>query len=320
MKPNRAQMRIGIDLGGTKTEVIVLSATGDVLLRDRVPTPSHDYYAILDTIQSLVARAQVITGPVPQIGVGMPGAADQHTGLIKNANTTCLIGQPLEKDLTLKLGCPVVLENDANCFVLSEAVDGAAANDNTVFGVILGTGVGGGLAFNQTLWTGLHHIAGEWGHNPIPLRFTPASPSGSATLNSAPWVGLGRPCYCGRTDCVETHLCGRGLVQTWTHLSQHPAPEELSVPWIVNQAKQGDPTSSQTLDLYAQQLACALSTIINLLDPDAIVLGGGLSQLPDLASNVQKWLPQFVFNTRVDTSILIAAHGDSSGVRGAAWL
>lgn len=310
--------RIGIDLGGTKTEILLMSANNETALRKRLPTPSHDYEAILQTIAALVKEAQMLSGPVSHIGIGMPGAADRNTGLIKNANTTCLIGKPFAQDLRTLLGCDVRLENDANCFVLSEATDGAGADASVVFGAILGTGVGGGLTINGQLHLGLHDIAGEWGHNPVPLR---------TSADNEPWhhpfTNLGRPCYCGKLDCVETHLCGAGLRRTWLSVLNKHDPSITTapaLPILSTLIEESDPIALRTLDLYAQQLACSLATIINVIDPDVIVLGGGLSNLPGLCAAVKAALPAHVFNDRADTAIKKAVHSDSSGVRGAAWL
>lgn len=339
--------RIGIDLGGTKTEVIALSSTGDTLLRERVATPSHSYDAIVRTVAALTRKAVEVTGTVPHVGVGVPGAPDQRTGKMKNANTTCLIGQPLADDLKSAIGCPVILENDANCFTLSEAVDGAGRGRRVVFGVILGTGVGGGWAIDGKPHAGMHHIGGEWGHNAVPLRLQ-ADPAGEMqsilTQNTAPetrhieqalegnlpgfpFVALGRRCYCGLSDCVETHLCGAGLQRTHAWVSAgirknryRTAVTPRTAQEIAGGAQSGDHACQITLSLYAQQLACCLSTVINIMDPDVIVLGGGVSNIDALYPHLQPALNRWVFNDRVLTPVLKARHGDSSGVRGAAWL
>jgi len=323
--------RIGIDLGGTKTEIIALSPEGEILFRKRVQTPSKDYRAIIGTIHVLVKEATNIVGPCNHIGIGIPGAINQHTGLVKNANTTCLIGKPLQKDLEQVLKCEVRLENDANCFTLSEATDGAGAGKNVVFGVILGTGVGAGWCMGGKLHQGMHHIAGEWGHNPVPLRI-----NGHINDNSVlsartekniascdPFLGLGRQCYCGKHDCIETHLCGAGLVKTHALLSGDAAdvPDGmLTARQIADLATRGDEISLKALNLYARQVACCLATVINMIDPDIIVLGGGLSNLDPIYPLISRSLPDFVFNDRALTPVVKATHGDSSGVRGAAWL
>jgi len=336
--------RIGIDLGGTKTEVIALSAQGETLLRKRAPTPSHSYQNIIRTVADLACEARALIGPVTHVGIGVPGAPDQDSGRMKNANTTCLIGQPLAADLASAIGCPVKLENDANCFALSEAIDGAARKHRVVFGVILGTGVGGGWVVNRELHSGIHHIAGEWGHNPVPIRtlsrnaqsdrsFDPQASDVQSVLHGrlpgAPFVDLGRACYCGLTDCIETHLCGAGLRRTHAWVYRHSCAnqknklkdhETLSGEQIAQAAQAGDSLCQHTLDLYSRQLASALATVINMIDPDAIVLGGGVSNMESLYDRVRLALPDYVFNDRTDTLIVKAMHGDSSGVRGAAWL
>lgn len=350
MYSSGSKPRIGIDLGGTKTEVLALSGKGETLLRKRVPTPSHSYRDIIQTVAGLAAEARAITGTVAHIGIGVPGAPDQNNGRMKNANTTCLIGQPLASDLAAAIGCPVKLENDANCFTLSEAIDGAARKHRVVFGVILGTGVGGGWVINRELHRGMHHIAGEWGHNPVPIRTLARNAQCKASLdgqisdvqsalhgrlNGAPFVDLGRNCYCGLTDCIETHLCGSGLKRTYAWVLAHSRHSSdlatnqrdgrmghlaLSGEQIAKAAQAGDPACLQTLDLYSRQLASALATVINVIDPDAIVLGGGVSNIALLYDRVRLALSDYVFNDRANTLIVKAMHGDSSGVRGAAWL
>lgn len=344
MQPTSKRARIGIDLGGTKTEVIALCPSGQTLLRKRVPTPSQHYPEIIRTIASLADEARALTGPVPYIGIGVPGAPDQASGRMKNANTTCLIGKALAEDLAQALACPVKLENDANCFTLSEAVDGAGRDYRVVFGVILGTGVGGGWVIDRKPHSGTHHIAGEWGHNPVPVRTisqknqpdavnTGHRPSQferaiQGSLPGSPFVDLGRACYCGLSDCIETHLCGAGLARThaWilansTDDTDNSVVEQgQSGAQIALAAQAGDPLCIRTIELYSRQLASGLATIINMIDPDAIVLGGGVSNIDMLYERVQRALPDYVFNDRVHTRIVKAMHGDSSGVRGAAWL
>jgi fructokinase len=295
-------MRIGIDLGGTKIEIIALGDSGEVLARRRVATPQGDYPATLAAVAGLVAAVEVELGQRGSVGVGMPGALSRRTGLVKNANSTCLIGKPLQGDLETLLGRPVRLANDANCFALSEAADGAAAGADVVFGVIIGTGVGGGIVVGGRVLEGPNAIAGEWGHNPLPL------PAGADLPLPA--------CYCGRAGCVETYLSGPGLAAD--HLRM--AGAALSPAEIVAGAVAGDAVCSATLARYADRLARALAGVINLLDPDVIVLGGGLSNIDALYDEVpSRWLPH-VFSDAVSTRLVRAAHGDSSGVRGAAWL
>jgi len=271
-------MRLGIDLGGTKTEIIALADDGRELLRERVPTPRGDYEATVATIARLVAAAEQQVGAGGTVGVGIPGAESRVTGLIKNANSTWLIGRPLRADLEAALQRPVRLANDANCFALSEATDGAAAGAEVVFGVILGTGVGGGIVVRGEVLTGPNAIAGEWGHNCLP----------GATE--------GRPCYCGRLDCIETYLSGPAL------------------------AADGGADSEVAMLRYEQHLARALAQVINLLDPDVIVLGGGVSNLDRLYDRIPRLWGEWVFSDAVATRLVRNQHGDSSGVRGAAWL
>jgi len=272
-------MRLGIDLGGTKTEIVALAADGTELLRERVPTPRGDYAATVATIANLVALAEAKVGSGGTVGVGIPGAESRVTGRIKNANSTWLIGQPLRADLEAALGRPVRLANDANCFALSEATDGAAAGAEVVFGVILGTGVGGGIVVKGEVLVGANAIAGEWGHNPMP---------GEEAV---------RPrCYCGRAGCIETYLSGPAL------------------------AADGGADDEAAMARYERRLARALAQVINLLDPDVIVLGGGVSNLDRLYDRVPRLWGEWVFSDHVATRLVKNKHGDSSGVRGAAWL
>jgi predicted NBD/HSP70 family sugar kinase len=275
-------VRIGIDLGGTKIEGIALDDAGRVLVRRRVATPQGDYRATVAAVAALVQSIESETGLKGTVGVGMPGALSRVTGRVKNANSTCLNGQPLKEDLEAALSREVRFANDANCFALSEAVDGAGRGARVVFGVILGTGVGGGVVVDSRVLEGPNAIAGEWGHNPLPLPAEEDLPL--------------RPCYCGRAGCIETYLCGPAL----------------------DRERAAD--KDQALARYEVRLARALAGVINLLDPDVIVLGGGVSNLGRLYDNVpQLWAP-FVFSDHVATRLLRHAHGDSSGVRGAAWL
>ena len=294
-------MRIGIDLGGTKIEAIALAADGQERFRRRVATPRGDYDATVDAVATLVGDAVAVVGPAT-VGVGMPGVISPATGLVKNANSTWLNGTRLAEDLAARLGQSIRLANDANCFALSEATDGAAAGQPVVFGVIIGTGVGGGLVVGGRVVTGANAIAGEWGHNPMP------GPSEDE------WPGP--PCYCGRTGCIETLLSGPGLA--WDH--ERATLERLDPSAIVTAGSAGHPQARQTLERYLRRLSRALASVINLVDPDVIVLGGGLSNIESLYDRVpQLWGP-FVFSDTVITRLVRAEHGDSSGVRGAAWL
>ena len=296
------QLRIGIDLGGTKIEVIALGAAGQELARHRVPTPQGDYAATLAAVVGLVERVERETGRRGTVGVGTPGALSRVSGLIKNANSTCLIGEPLKDDLQALLGREVRVANDANCFALSEAVDGAGRGAQVVFGVILGTGVGAGIVVNGRALEGANGIAGEWGHNPLPL------PAGDDLPLPA--------CYCGRAGCIETYLSGPGLAMDHARCSGELARPE----GIVAGAAEGDPACEASLARYEQRLARALAGVINILDPDVIVLGGGLSNIERLYQRVPSlWCPH-VFSDHVATRLVRARHGDSSGVRGAAWL
>lgn len=296
------QLRIGIDLGGTKIEGVALGEAGRILARLRVPTPQGDYAATLAAVAGLVERIERETGRRGTVGVGMPGAPSRVTGLIKNANSTCLIGRPLQGDLQALLGREVRVANDANCFALSEAVDGAGRGAQVVFGVILGTGVGAGIVVNGRALDGANGIAGEWGHNPLPL------PAGDDLPLPA--------CYCGRAGCIETYLSGPGLAMDHARCSGELARPE----GIVAGAAEGDPACEASLARYEQRLARALAGVINILDPDVIVLGGGLSNIERLYQRVPSlWCPH-VFSDHVATRLVQARHGDSSGVRGAAWL
>ncbi len=269
-------MRIGVDLGGTKIELLALDVAGRESFRKRIPTPQGDYAATVDAIAALVWEAQSALGEVATVGICTPGALSSVTGRIKNANSTCLNGQPLKEDLESVLGQQVRLANDANCFALSEAVDGAGQGARVVFGVILGTGVGGGIVVDGMVLTGPNAIAGEWGHNPLPGPRKEDLPL--------------RDCYCGRQGCIETYLSGPAL--------------------------QADPD----MDRYEARLARSLAGVINVLDPDVIVLGGGISGIRRLYANVPALWTAHVFSDRVATRLLPPVHGDASGVRGAAWL
>lgn len=298
-------MRLGIDLGGTKIEVVALNDRGDVLTRQRLPTPAHSYDAILDAIAGLLADVEGQFGRVSRVGIGTPGAESLADGLMKNSNTTCLNARPLRQDLSRYLERDVYLANDANCFALSEAVDGAAAQARSVFGVILGTGVGGGLVFNKQLHVGGNAIGGEWGHNPMP------------------GASEGRACYCGRGDCIETYLCGAGLVTSYRQLASAKGVEAapaISVPELVSAASTGCAVAEAAIEQYCERLARALAVVINIVDPEVIVLGGGLSNITALYQRVPALWSQWVFSDDCRTALRPAKFGDSSGVRGAAWL
>jgi len=295
-------MRIGIDLGGTKIEAIALDESGTALLRHRSPTPAGDYVGTLRAIAELVAFVEKEVGRQGSVGVASPGAVSARTGLLKNSNSAALNGRPLERDLSQRIGRPIRLENDANCFALSEAVDGAAAGGRIVFGVILGTGVGGGLVIEKKIVTGRNRIAGEWGHNPLPWARDDERP--------------GAPCYCGKSGCIETFLSGAGPARDYLARTHR----NLSAQEIAMAAVNGDPDAGACLALYQDQLARGLASLINVIDPDAIVLGGGLSNVTQIYDGLPALVSRYAFSDGVDTPILRAIHGDSSGVRGAAWL
>ena len=295
-------MRLGVDLGGTKIEIVGLAADGRELLRRRIATPQGDYRATLTAIAGLVAEAEAELGQTGSVGIGIPGAESLRSGLIKNANSTCLIGQPLRHDLQTLLRREVRLANDANCFALSEAIDGAGRDVETVFGVILGTGVGGGIVIRRQVLVGANAIAGEWGHNPLPRL--------AAADQPAP------DCYCGHRGCIETYLSGPGL--TADH-ARHTA-ETLDAASIECRAAAGDTACEAPLRRYEDRLGRALAGVINILDPQVIVLGGGLSNMQRLYRHLPACCAPYVFSDAVDTRFLPPVHGDSSGVRGAAWL
>ena len=298
--------RIGVDLGGSKIEGAMIDASGVVRLRRRVPTPAGDYRGTICAIVSLIAEIERQIGAPASVGVGMPGAISPATGLVKNANSTCLNGRPLGSDLEAALGRPVRLANDANCFALSEATDGAAAGCRVVFGVILGTGVGGGIVIDGRPLVGANAIAGEWGHNPLPWPDAGERP--------------GRACYCGRSGCIETFLSGPGMAADHRRHASGNFGSDLGAADIVRGADSGDASCRATLDRYVDRLARGLAAVINLVDPDAIVLGGGLSAIGALYDEVPRRWDRYIFSDRVDTPLLAPVHGDASGVRGAAWL
>jgi fructokinase len=304
-------MRIGIDLGGTKIEGIAIDEGGAERVRLRVPTPRADYQGIVVAVAAVVAeleRQAAVPAGAATVGVGIPGTVSPATGLVKNANTVELIGHPLDRDLALVLGRPVRVANDANCFALSEATDGAAAETPTggrpevVFGVIIGTGTGAGIVVRGQLLTGINAVAGEWGHNPLPWPTDRERP--------------GPDCYCGKNGCVETFLSGPGLARD--HLAHGGEP--LTAADIAALADAGQPDALATVERYEDRMARALATVINVLDPEVIVLGGGVSNMVRLRRNVPRLWGRYVFSDSVSTALVGARHGDSSGVRGAAWL
>jgi len=299
MKPS---FRIGIDLGGTKIEAIALDSRGTVLLRQRVLTPAGDADATVATIRDLVHDVEAQLGGTGSVGIGTPGSLSPVSGLLRNSNSICLNGLRLDRLIAQALGREVRIANDANCFALSEAVDGAAAGAAVVFGVILGTGVGGGIVIDGKLLQGRHAIGGEWGHNPLP----------SPTDSERP----GPACFCGRSGCIEQFLSGPGMAAD----HQARAGGHATAAEIAAQAAAGDAAAQATLDLYVDRLARGLGHVINLIDPDCIVLGGGLSNLALLYDAVPARWGRYVFSDVVATRLVPPVHGDSSGVRGAAWL
>ncbi len=293
-------MRAGVDLGGTKIEGVILDSKGLEQARLRIPAPRQAYDGTLEALAALIAELEIQAGrTVSHLGVGIPGAVSPATGLVKNANSTWLIGKPFRQDLERRLNRPVRLENDANCFAVSEATDGAAAGAAVVFGVILGTGVGGGLVVNGKPLSGVNAIAGEWGHNPLPWPTDDERP--------------GPACYCGKTGCIETFLSGPGLVR------DHGL-NGADATCVVDAASSGDTAALGAMDRYAERLARALATVINIIDPDVIVLGGGLSNIGPLYEKTPDIWSSWVFSNDVSTRLVRNRHGDSSGVRGAAWL
>jgi fructokinase len=297
-------IRLGVDLGGTKIEIVALDAEGVELLRRRVATPKGDYVATLETIAELVTEAEAAlhsTGAAT-VGIGTPGTYSRATGLMRNCNSTWLNGRPLRADLARRLGRPVAVANDADCFALSEARDGAGAGTACVFGVILGTGVGAGIVVNGVLLEGPNGIAGEWGHNPLPWPDDDERP--------------GPACYCGRRGCIETFVSGPALARDHAaYAGESRSPED-----IVTRAAEGDASAVATLTRYERRLAKSLAHVVNILDPHVIVLGGGLSNLGRLTAAVPRLWGEWVFSDRVDTRLVPHRHGDSSGVRGAAWI
>jgi fructokinase len=294
-------MRIGIDLGGTKIEGIALAPDGTIPVRRRVPTP-NDYPSTLDALVGVVETIEREVSTRCTVGIGIPGTVMPETGVVKNANSVCLNGETLLDDLNTRLGRTVRLMNDANCFALSEAADGAAAGAPVVFGVILGTGVGGGIVVDGKCLIGVNQITGEWGHNPLPWP----------SIEEIP----GPSCYCGRQGCIEAFISGPSMARDHaTHTGK-----TLSTRAIVSAAKSGEPEATATMERYYNRLARSLATVINLLDPDVIVLGGGMSNVDGLADSARERLRGYVFSDTIATRVVRNVHGDSSGVRGAAWL
>jgi len=295
-------IRIGIDLGGTKTEIVALGASGETLLRRREPTPGQDYAATVRLVVRLVHETEESLGERASVGIGTPGSLSPQSGLVRNSNSTCLNGRPLKRDLERMLEREIRMANDADCFALSEASDGAARGAATVFGVILGTGVGGGIVIGGRMLSGPNAIAGEWGHNPLPWPADDERP--------------GPPCYCGKRGCIETFLSGPGLALDHERASgQRIAPED-----IVLRARSGDAAAAASMRRYEQRLARALASVINVVDPETVVLGGGMSNVGSLYERVPSLLADWVFSDVVRTRLVRNAHGDSSGVRGAALL
>lgn len=301
-KPLLRHLRIGVDLGGTKTEAIALADDGRELLRRRVSTTKDDYPGTVRGAADLVRALESELGAQGTVGVGIPGSLSRASGVVKNANSTWLNGHPLDRDLSEALNRPVRVQNDANCFAVSEATDGAARGATIAFGVILGTGVGGGLVVNGQVIDGPMGVTGEWGHNPLPAPRDDERP--------------GPACYCGRHGCLETFLSGPGMARRF---AESGGPQMAAVE-IAQAAEAGDPTASAHMERYADRLARGLAGVINILDPDVIVLGGGLSRISMLYERLPQILPAHVFTDRLDTRIVPPVHGDSSGVRGAAWL
>ena len=295
-------IRFGIDLGGTKTEIVGLDDRGEEVLRRRVPTPKDDYQATLNTVATLLRDAEAALGHRGSIGIGTPGSLSPATGLLRGSNSVCLNGKPIKADLEALLGQEVRIANDANCFALSEASDGAGRGGEVVFGAILGTGVGSGIVVRGHVLSGPNAIAGEWGHNPLPWPDDDERPGAS--------------CFCGQRGCIETFLSGPGIERDHLAVTGQRVPSQE----IALRAGRGENESSATLLRYEQRLAKALAHVVNILDPDVIVLGGGMSNIDRLYVNVPARWGRWVFSDRVDTRLVRNLHGDSSGVRGAAWL
>jgi fructokinase len=296
-------MRLGVDLGGTKIEILALESGGRELLRERIPTPRNNYEDAVRAIKNLVLSTERKLGCKGTVGIGIPGAISPTTGLVKNANSTNLIGHPLDKDLSLALGREVRVQNDANCFTLSEATDGAAAGAEIVFGIIAGTGVGGGVCVRGKILRGTHSVTGEWGHNPLP------APS-AYEMEHAP------NCYCGKRGCIETWCSGPAIAK----LYEARTGNARALPDIVEAVRRGEPAALTEMDGFYDRFARAISTVVNILDPDVIVLGGGLSNIGALYEELPPRVERYAFTVEGETRIVKNLHGDSSGVRGAAWL
>ena len=295
-------MRIGIDLGGTKIEGIALSETGDELFRDRIDTPQGKYDEILQSIHDLIHHIEDETGEQGSIGIGTPGAISPATGLMKNSNSVCMNGKPVHEDLSKVLNREIKITNDANCFALSEATDGAGEGASVVFGVIVGTGTGAGIVVDGKILTGPNAIAGEWGHNPLPWPQDMELP--------------GPECYCGKNGCIETWLCGPGLMRDHElHANIILDPET-----IASKAQFGDEDAEESMQRYEDRMARSLAHVINIIDPDVIILGGGMGNINRVYKNVPKLWERYVFSDAVKTRLVAPEYGDSSGVRGAAWL
>ncbi|MCL6270790.1 ROK family protein [Sansalvadorimonas sp. 2012CJ34-2] len=295
-------MHIGFDVGGTKTEIIVIDKHGETHFSKRISTV-HNYQSFIDCIIELTSEAEQAVNGACTVGLGIPGVVNPKNGLVKNANSTFLNGKPLQKDLSEKLQRTVQIANDANCFALSEAKDGAGASGSVVFGVILGTGCGGGIIVDKKIITGLNANAGEWGHNPLPCH-------------SLEKDGDTPRCFCGRFHCLEQFISGTGFARQYNNIAQ----TQLKAPEIMDLVKQGDKYAARTYHLYIDQLARALAGIINILDPDTIVIGGGMSNINCIYEDVIKVIPLYTITPDIDINILKARFGDSSGIRGAAWL
>jgi len=301
-------MKIGIDLGGTKIEIIALDYQDEPkkkwieCYRKRILTPQNDYQQTLSAIVGLIEEAELQLNKMASVGIGIPGTISMQSGLVKNANSTCLIGKPLQQDLEKLLHRKIRINNDANCMTVSEASDGAGKNLNIVFGVILGTGTGGGISINKICLTGNNMIAGEWGHNPLPWQAEEDKPN--------------IKCYCGKINCIETYLSGPGLIERFKLMGG----KALNVEELIKQVDRNDSLAIEAIENYETQLAKSLASIINIIDPDVIVLAGGLSNIKRLYNNIPKIWSEYVFSDVTTTSLKQAEHGDSSGVRGAAWL
>ena len=295
-------MKIGIDLGGTKIEGIALSASGEELCRHRVTTPQGDYRGTLDAIENLITHIETQIKQTASIGIGTPGALSPATGLMRNSNSVCMNGKPVLDDLQTLLNCEVRMANDANCFALSEATDGAAKDAAVVFGVIVGTGTGAGIVIDKKVLVGPNAIAGEWGHNPLPW------PDDSELS--------GPDCYCGKNGCIETWLSGPGIKRDHEIYNN----EFLDAEMLDSKARFGDFDAIETFERYEDRMARSLASVINILDPDVIVLGGGMGNIKRLYENVPRVWGEYVFSDVVNTKLVAPVHGDSSGVRGAAWL